>query len=177
VSSSVLTSAAGADLVPTVTADVAVTGNEDERLAALHEYGLVDSPADDELSAVVRVAAMVAEVPTASLNLIDENRQCQLTFVGFEGGDSARDASWHGLGPEPDLVPSDLPDRYGLFDATGSRRLAEDEVPLLRALRGGDVSGVAMMIKRPELDPVELTCNASRLLDDDGTVPVAPVSD
>jgi PAS domain S-box-containing protein len=63
---------------------------ERARLAALHEYQLLDAPADDELEAVVRVAAAIAGVPTATLNLIDENRQCQLTTIGFEGGDSAR---------------------------------------------------------------------------------------
>ncbi|MEU4695196.1 ATP-binding protein [Actinoplanes sp. NPDC023714] len=63
---------------------------EHARLAALHEYQLLDAPADDELEAVVRVAAAVAGVPTATLNLIDEHRQCQLTTVGFDGGDSAR---------------------------------------------------------------------------------------
>ncbi|WP_229073412.1 ATP-binding protein [Actinoplanes sp. DH11] len=63
---------------------------ETDRLAALHEYRLLDAPAGDELEAVVRVAAAVARVPTATLNLIDENRQCQLTTVGFTGGDSAR---------------------------------------------------------------------------------------
>jgi signal transduction histidine kinase len=63
------------------------------RLAALHEYRLLDSPAGDELEAVVRVAATVARVPHATLNLIDENRQCQLTTVGFEGGDSDRSDS------------------------------------------------------------------------------------
>ncbi|WP_146149371.1 diguanylate cyclase domain-containing protein [Kineococcus rhizosphaerae] len=63
---------------------------EGARLAALHEYGLLDTPADDELSAVVRAAAVVAGVPHATLNLIDEHRQCQLTTVGFEGADSAR---------------------------------------------------------------------------------------
>jgi len=70
-----------------------VTTRERERLAALHEYRLLDSPAGDELEAVVRVAATVAGVPTATLNLIDENRQCQLTTTGFEGGDSARSDS------------------------------------------------------------------------------------
>jgi signal transduction histidine kinase len=63
------------------------------RLAALHEYRLLDEPAGDELEAVVRVAAAVAEVPTATLNLIDEHRQCQLTTVGFPGADSAREDS------------------------------------------------------------------------------------
>jgi signal transduction histidine kinase len=67
-----------------------VTTHEQERIAALHEYRLLDLPAGDELEAVVRVAALVAGVPHATLNLIDENRQCQLTSFGFEGGISAR---------------------------------------------------------------------------------------
>ncbi|MEV6597859.1 ATP-binding protein [Actinoplanes sp. NPDC051346] len=70
-----------------------MSADERQRLAALHEYRLLDAPADDELEAVVRVAAMVADVPTATLNLIDEYRQCQLTTTGFEGGDSARSDS------------------------------------------------------------------------------------
>jgi hypothetical protein len=51
-----------------------VTAHEQRRLAALHEYLLLDAPAGDELEAVVRVAAMVAGVPTATVNLIDANR-------------------------------------------------------------------------------------------------------
>ncbi|MDP9432636.1 MAG: ATP-binding protein [Actinomycetota bacterium] len=66
---------------------------EQRRLAELHEYRLLDEPADDELEAVVRLAAAVAQVPTATLNLIDEHRQCQLTTVGFQGGDSLRSDS------------------------------------------------------------------------------------
>ena len=71
----------------------ALSRDEQQRLAALHEYRVLDAPADDELEAVVRVAAMVAGVPTATLNLIDEHRQCQLTTAGFTGGDSARSDS------------------------------------------------------------------------------------
>ncbi len=67
--------------------------DEERRLAVLHEYCLLDAPADDELTTVVRVAALVAGVPTATLNLIDESRQCQLTTYGFEGGNSARSDS------------------------------------------------------------------------------------
>ena len=66
---------------------------EASRVAALHEYGVLDQPADDELSDVVRAAAVLAGVPNATLNLIDERRQCQLTTVGFEGADSARSDS------------------------------------------------------------------------------------
>ncbi|WP_308121336.1 sensor histidine kinase [Paractinoplanes bogorensis] len=67
--------------------------HEQRRLAALHEYELLDTPAGDELEAVVRVAALVAGVPNATLNLIDESRQCQLTTHGFEGSDTARSDS------------------------------------------------------------------------------------
>jgi signal transduction histidine kinase len=66
---------------------------EADRLVALHRYQLLDAPAEDELEAIVRVAAAVAGVPYATLNLIDEQRQCQLTTVGFDGQDSPRDES------------------------------------------------------------------------------------
>ncbi|WP_106211458.1 bifunctional diguanylate cyclase/phosphodiesterase [Kineococcus rhizosphaerae] len=66
---------------------------EAERVAALHSYGVLDAPADGELDDVVRAAALVAGVPHATLNLVDEHRQCQLTTVGFEGSDSARSDS------------------------------------------------------------------------------------
>ncbi|MBU2664184.1 PAS domain-containing protein [Actinoplanes bogorensis] len=67
--------------------------DEQRRLAVLHEYCVLDAPADEELTTVVRVAALVAGVPTATLNLIDESRQCQLTTYGFEGGNTARSDS------------------------------------------------------------------------------------
>ncbi|MFC7278845.1 hypothetical protein ACFQS1_33190 [Paractinoplanes rhizophilus] len=67
--------------------------DEGARLAVLHEYRLLDAPADYELEAVVRVAAAVAEVPTAALNIIDENRQCQPATVGFDGADRPRSES------------------------------------------------------------------------------------
>ncbi|GAA2891852.1 hypothetical protein Acy02nite_14930 [Actinoplanes cyaneus] len=77
----------------TLLIDVPFRDLEQDRLAALHEYQLLDEPADDELEAVVRVAAMVADVPHATLNLIDANRQCQLTAVGFECGEQPRTES------------------------------------------------------------------------------------
>jgi signal transduction histidine kinase len=71
---------------------------EARRLAALHEYGLLDTPADPELEAVIRVAAAIAEVPTASLNLLDSDRQCMITTVGFAGADSPRRESMCEIG-------------------------------------------------------------------------------
>src|SRR6195952_4813268 len=66
---------------------------EAHRVAALLEYELLDRPPDSELEALVRVAACVADVPNATLNLLDDDRQCQLATVGFEGRDTARSDS------------------------------------------------------------------------------------
>ncbi|GAB7190996.1 hypothetical protein NUM3379_17030 [Kineococcus sp. NUM-3379] len=63
---------------------------ERQRVRALEEYRLLGAPADAEVEAVVRLAATVAGVPTATLNLLDADRQCQLVTVGFEGGTTPR---------------------------------------------------------------------------------------
>lgn len=82
-----------------------ITHLEVVRLAALHGYDLLDAPADPELDAIVRIAAAIAGVPTATINLIDAHRQCQLSAVGFAGGASARSESMcaRNLG-HPDVV-------------------------------------------------------------------------
>lgn len=66
---------------------------ETQRVAALQEYELLDRPADAELAALVRVATAVAGVPTATLNLIDSEYQCQLAPVGFVGRNTPRSDS------------------------------------------------------------------------------------
>jgi diguanylate cyclase (GGDEF)-like protein/PAS domain S-box-containing protein len=63
------------------------------RLAALFDYDVLDAPADAELDHVVRAAAMLTGLPNATLNLIDDHRQCQLTTVGFEAADAPREDS------------------------------------------------------------------------------------
>ncbi|AGZ43068.1 sensor histidine kinase [Actinoplanes friuliensis] len=287
-------------------------GDEQQRLAALHEYRMLDAPADDELEAVVRVAAMVAGVPTATLNLIDEHRQCQLTSTGFEGGISprsdsmcavrfrqgefvwVRDAStdpvyranpwvtgvladvrfyasaplvtpqghalgtlcvfdseprdltgeqiarledlaqvilalferrrqaringelaaeaearqqftdavletidvavvaadpaghlalfnraardWHGLDADPSVAPGDLPDTYRLFRTDGVTPLPGDEVPLMRALHGGAVSGAEMVIRSPGGQARHVVAGGRALTAADGSVAGAVVA-
>ena len=278
---------------------------EQQRLAVLHEYGLLDTPAGDELEAVVRVAAEVADVPTATLNLIDEHRQCQLTTFGFDGADSPREESmcaahfqagrfvhlpdarehpayainpwvsgqraqlrfyaaaplitpdghalgtlcvfddqahvllpgqiarledlalivlalferrrqarrsaalaadavrrqqftdtvletidvavaavdttghltlfnraardWHGLDADPSIDPHELSGRYALFHTDGLTFLPEHQVPLLTALRDGEVHDAEMIIKRRGAPPVHVSATGRRLTDSDGT--------
>ena len=60
------------------------------RIEALRRYDLPDLPAEPELEAILRVAATVAGVPTATMNLLDSQMQCQYVTEGFEGGISPR---------------------------------------------------------------------------------------
>ena len=71
----------------------AVLDDEAGRLAALRRYDLPDLPPEPELEAVLRVAAIVCGVGTASLNLLDSALQCQYVTAGFEGGLSPRSDS------------------------------------------------------------------------------------
>jgi signal transduction histidine kinase len=70
-----------------------VASSEAARLEALRRYRADDMPAEHELSALVRVAAALAGVPTATLNLLDDVVQRNYATFGFEGGSCARDDS------------------------------------------------------------------------------------
>ena len=57
----------------------AVPGDEEERVTALHAYGVLDQPRQADLDAAARLAAYVCGTPTAVVNLIDSARQWQAT--------------------------------------------------------------------------------------------------
>jgi len=46
-----------------------------ERLAALHNSGLLESPAEERLDALTRLAAQILGVPTVMITLVEETRQ------------------------------------------------------------------------------------------------------
>jgi diguanylate cyclase (GGDEF)-like protein len=63
------------------------------RVAALHAFGVLGQPPAPDLDAAARLAAYICGVPTAAINLIDNDRQWQAAAFGFERGEVARDAS------------------------------------------------------------------------------------
>jgi diguanylate cyclase (GGDEF)-like protein/PAS domain S-box-containing protein len=58
---------------------------EAERLAALRDLAILDSPPSDEFDAVVQATAMVCEVPIAVIGLLDDGREWFKAKVGLPG--------------------------------------------------------------------------------------------
>ena len=57
--------------------------NDEERLAALREYGILDTPAEQAFDDLVRLVAHVCQTPIAVINFIDKNRQWFKSEVGL----------------------------------------------------------------------------------------------
>lgn len=74
---------------------LAATADEAEaaRLVALRRYGAADMPGEQELAGLVRVAATLAGVPTATINLLEEAEQHNYVTYGFEAGSCPREDS------------------------------------------------------------------------------------
>ncbi len=149
--------------------------SEQARLAELREYRLLDHPAGDELKAVVRLAAAVAGVPTATLNLIDEHRECRLTTVGFDAGDSPRTDSMCAVRlldgrtvwtPDASRHPDYRDNPWVNGDRAGVRFYAS--APLVTP--SGNVLGTLCVF---DLVPRQLSETQVRLLEDAATVVVA----
>jgi len=68
--------------------------NEDHRLAALSEYGLLDTPAEEALDRIVRLAAKIFNTPTALISLIDRDRQFFKARTGLDTVQTPRDISF-----------------------------------------------------------------------------------
>ena len=57
-------------------------GEPCDRLLALHETGLLDSPSEPEFDRVTRLAARLLQAPIAAVTLVDEDRQFFKSMVG-----------------------------------------------------------------------------------------------
>jgi signal transduction histidine kinase len=73
----------------------AATPDEAEaaRLVALRRYGTADMPGEQELAGLVRVAATLASVPTATINLLEEAEQHNYVTYGLDVGSCPREDS------------------------------------------------------------------------------------
>ncbi|MBD1874565.1 GAF domain-containing protein [Nodosilinea sp. FACHB-131] len=88
--------------------------NEDQRLAALLGYDILDTQAEAAFDDLAKLAAYVCGTPIALVSLIDQNRQWFKARVGLDTPETSRDVAFcaHAI-LEPDVfkVPDALEDQ------------------------------------------------------------------
>ena len=150
---------------------------EDARLAALAEYCVLDTPAEDDYDDLTRVAAEVCGTPIALLSLVDRHRQWFKARVGLDAEQTPREQAFcaHALGRKAPLVVADAAADPRFLDnplVTGEPNIRfYAGAPLVVA--GGQAIGTLCVIdRRPRvLEPAQLSAlqalsrQVSRLLE------------
>ncbi len=98
-----------------------IPDNDAERLAALRELLILDTPPEERFDKVVRFAADEFDMPIALLSLIDENRQWFKSNVGLDVCETARDISFCGHA----ILQSDI---LVIPDARADGRFADNPI-------------------------------------------------
>jgi two-component system, NtrC family, sensor kinase len=70
--------------------------NEECRLAALHEYDILDSLPESSYDDIAILASMICGTPVAMISLVDKNRQWFKARVGVNAAETSRDISFCG---------------------------------------------------------------------------------
>lgn len=81
--------------------------NESERLAALYEYSILDTAAEQTFDDLAALAAHICEVPMATITLVDKDRQWFKAKLGIDKTETPRDYAFCAhtiLGAEPLIV-------------------------------------------------------------------------
>jgi len=125
--------------------------DEDQRLAALREYEILDTDAEKEYDEIVRLAAHICGVPIAGISFLDAGRQWFKASIGLAFPETCRDTSFcsHAiLGDDltMDVALGRLGGARTILVASGiSGRLALDAIPERRR-PDAVVGGVAELL-------------------------------
>ena len=90
-----------------------IKAGEDERLAALRRYEVLDTEAEAEFDDFTRLAAQLCGTPIALISLVDADRQWFKSRVGLDAPETPRDISFCGhaiYGDEPFEISNALND-------------------------------------------------------------------
>ena len=83
--------------------------DDDRRLSALAEYGILDTPPEDVFDNLVRLAAKILDAPISLVTLVAEHRQWFKARVGIDVDSTPREYAFcdHAIRQEAPLVVSD----------------------------------------------------------------------
>ena len=68
--------------------------NEEERLRALYNYKILDTPKDEKFNRFVELASLICGVPISLITLVDEKRQWFKANKGFAFNETSRDLAF-----------------------------------------------------------------------------------
>jgi len=88
---------------------VRIQADEERRLAALHELGILDTDPEIDFDEIARLAAWVCEAPIALISFVDADRLWFKANIGFGAQESMRDLSFcaHAIRGDDVLVVED----------------------------------------------------------------------
>jgi len=96
----------------------ALPANEEARLQALHETGLLDTHPEEEFDVLARLAAFICDTPIGVISLLDRQRQWFKAQIGLESSETDRDPAFcgHTILQRDAFVVSDVSKDARFFD-------------------------------------------------------------
>ncbi len=92
--------------------------NEAQRLAALQQYEVLDTGAEEDFNDIVQLASQICETPISLITLVDSNRQWFKAKVGLDVPETSRDVAFcaHALTSDDIFVVPDASKDDRFFD-------------------------------------------------------------
>ncbi len=132
--------------------------DETERIQALREYEILDTPAEAAYDRLTRLAAALFQVPSAAVSLLDQNRQWFKSCFGFEETETPRDLAFcsHAiLSDQPLIIPDATRDHRFVHNplVTGKPHLRFYVGAPLVTREGHRLGTLSVMDIRPRAQP------------------------
>nr|WP_068888293.1 PAS domain S-box protein [Pedobacter panaciterrae] len=68
--------------------------NESQRVKALHQYDILDTPSEDKFDNITKLATLICNAPIAVIILVDESRLFLKSLIGIDNNDIPREISF-----------------------------------------------------------------------------------